>query len=50
MKLYHEEESWVWRLEEAAKHWQYARLLLGDGWRPLSEYVYDQNYAPMLLA
>ncbi|MCG2645705.1 MULTISPECIES: hypothetical protein [Bradyrhizobium] len=42
MKLYHEERYRA-RLEQNAQ-WRYAQLLLGDGWRPLSEYVYDRNY------
>jgi hypothetical protein len=44
MKLYHEEETWVARLEEAAKLWKYARPLLDDGWRPLAQYTYDRRY------
>ena len=42
MKLFHEEQRWISDLEQIL--WPYARLLLGDGWRPLSEYVYDRNY------
>lgn len=43
MKLWHGD---IYRahLEMEAEQWQYARLLLGDGWRPMSEYVYDRRY------
>jgi hypothetical protein len=43
MKLYHE-DFYRARLERDAKDWRFAQLLLGDGWRPLSEYVYDRSY------
>jgi hypothetical protein len=43
VKLFHDD---IYRayLERQAESWQYARLLLGDGWRPISEYVYDRRY------
>ena len=44
MRLFYESDAQLARLERDAEHWQYARLLLGDGWRSLSEYVYDRSY------
>jgi hypothetical protein len=44
MKLYHEGDIYRAYLERQAKDWRYARLLLDDGWRPISEYVYDRRY------
>lgn len=44
MKLFYESAAQKAHLERAAEHWQYARLLLGDGRRPLSEYVYGLKY------
>lgn len=43
MKLYHE-DFYRAILERDAEESVQARLLLGDGWRPLEEYVYDRRY------
>ncbi|MGY3356414.1 hypothetical protein ACVWZK_003077 [Bradyrhizobium sp. GM0.4] len=44
MKLYLGEGIYEAHLRREAEQWEYARLLLADDWRPMSEYVYDRTY------